>query len=304
TAAEEMGSPVMLKAAAGGGGRGMRIVRAQDELENAFMMAREEASRAFENGELYLEKYVENPRHVEIQIVGDQHGNVIHLGERECSIQRRHQKMIEESPSPAVDDNLRKRMGEMALRGAREIAYAGMGTIEFLLDSDSGEFYFMEMNTRIQVEHPVTEMVIGKDLVKMQIQMATGGSFPDYMKSVQLRGHAMECRITAEDPVNNFTPSPGLIKSFHVPGGNGVRVDTHVYAGYEIPSHYDSLIAKLIVHADDRDAAINRMQRALEEIILEGPKTTIPFHQAIMRDKRFRRGDIHTSFLESFQYPP
>lgn len=302
--AEEIGYPVMLKATAGGGGRGIRIVRGERDLQKAFSTAREEASRSFSNGALYLEKYVENPRHVEIQILGDSRGNVIHLGERECSIQRRHQKMIEESPSPIVDDELRHSMGEVAVRGAKQIGYTGVGTIEFLLNPETREFYFMEMNTRIQVEHPVTEMVVGKDLIKLQIQMAQGETFPDYMKSLRLRGHAIECRILAEDPDNNFTPSPGLVESFHVPGGNGVRVDTHVYAGYEIPSHYDSLIAKLIVHAADRASAINRMQRALEEIIIEGPPTTVPFHQAIMRDPDFRAGNIHTNFLSTFVYPP
>ncbi|MFQ6616903.1 MAG: acetyl-CoA carboxylase biotin carboxylase subunit [Fidelibacterota bacterium] len=304
TVASDIGYPVILKASAGGGGRGMRIVRNEKELEKAFATAREEASRAFSNGALYLEKYVKNPRHVEIQILGDKHGKVIHLGERECSIQRRHQKMIEESPSPVVDEDLRSRMGEVAVKGAREIGYSGVGTIEFLLDPATKDFYFMEMNTRIQVEHPVTEMVVGKDLIKLQIQMAQGETFPEYMESMRLRGHAIECRITAEDPSNNFSPSPGLIESFHVPGGNGIRVDTHVYAGYEIPSHYDSLIAKLIVHAEDRPSAINRMQRALEETIIEGPMTTVPFHQAIMHDGDFRDGAIHTNFLDTFVYPP
>lgn len=304
TVAGDIGYPVMLKASAGGGGRGMRIVRNEKDLVKAFATATQEASRAFSNGALYVEKYVEEPRHVEIQILGDSRGNVVHLGERECSIQRRHQKMIEESPSPVVDDDLRHRMGEVAVKGAKEIGYSGVGTIEFLLNPGTGDFYFMEMNTRIQVEHPVTEMVVGKDLIKLQIRMAQGETFPPYMNSMRLRGHAIECRITAEDPANNFSPSPGRIESFHVPGGNGVRVDTHVYAGYEIPSHYDSLIAKLIVHADDRASAINRMQRALEEIIIEGPRTTVPFHQAIMRDRDFIAGNIHTNFLETFVYPP
>ncbi|MFQ6676568.1 MAG: acetyl-CoA carboxylase biotin carboxylase subunit [Fidelibacterota bacterium] len=304
TVAGDIGYPVMLKASAGGGGRGMRIVRNEKDLVKAFATATQEASRAFSNGARYVEKYVEEPRHVEIQILGDSRGNVVHLGERECSIQRRHQKMIEESPSPVVDDDLRHRMGEVAVKGAKEIGYSGVGTIEFLLNPGTGDFYFMEMNTRIQVEHPVTEMVVGKDLIKLQIRMAQGETFPPYMNSMRLRGHAIECRITAEDPANNFSPSPGRIESFHVPGGNGVRVDTHVYAGYEIPSHYDSLIAKLIVHADDRASAINRMQRALEEIIIEGPRTTVPFHQAIMRDRDFIAGNIHTNFLETFVYPP
>ncbi|MEE9167574.1 MAG: acetyl-CoA carboxylase biotin carboxylase subunit [Candidatus Neomarinimicrobiota bacterium] len=304
SAAEEIGYPVILKASAGGGGRGMRTVHGETDLERAFDTARTEAENAFSNGDLYLEKLVEKPRHVEIQILADAHGNVVHLGERECSIQRRHQKLVEESPSPAVNDELRREMGETAVRGAKSINYEGLGTVEFLLDEKRKEFYFMEMNTRIQVEHPVTEMVVSKDLVKMQIEIAAGETFPEYMKSMKLRGHAIECRINAEDPENGFMPSPKLIESFHVPGGNGVRVDTHVYAGYTIPSYYDSLIAKLIVHAHDRSSAINRMQRALEETIIEGPKTTIPFHRAIMRNKDFRDGNIDTGFLDNFAFLP
>ncbi len=279
--AEEMSYPVMLKATAGGGGRGIRLVRESSQLENAYSTASNEALKGFNNGDLYLEKFVENPRHVEIQIVADQFGNVIHLGERDCSIQRRHQKLVEESPSPAVDDALRKRMGDAAIKGAKSIDYVGLGTVEFLLAED-GQFYFMEMNTRIQVEHPVTEAVVGKDLVKMQINMHSGETFPEFLKDVKLRGHSIECRINAEDPDNNFIPSPGLVESFHVPGGMGVRVDTHVYAGYNIPSQYDSLLAKIIVHADDRPSAINRMQRALEETIIEGPKTTIAFQLSLI----------------------
>ena len=301
--AEEMSYPVMLKATAGGGGRGIRLVRELSQLENAYSTASNEALKGFNNGDLYLEKFVENPRHVEIQIVADQFGNVIHLGERDCSIQRRHQKLVEESPSPAVDDALRKRMGDAAIKGAKSIDYVGLGTVEFLLAED-GQFYFMEMNTRIQVEHPVTEAVVGKDLVKMQINMHSGETFPEFLKDVKLRGHSIECRINAEDPDNNFMPSPGLVESFHVPGGMGVRVDTHVYAGYNIPSQYDSLLAKIIVHADDRPSAINRMQRALEETIIEGPKTTIAFQQAIMRNEDFRKGDYTTGFLDTFDYQP
>lgn len=304
SAAETTGYPVILKASAGGGGRGMRIVHREDELEKAFATARTEAENAFNNGNLYLEKYIERARHVEIQILADLHGNVVHLGERECSIQRRHQKLVEESPSPVVNEELRQEMGERAVRGAQSINYVGLGTVEFLLDEQKGEFYFMEMNTRIQVEHPVTEMVVSKDLVKMQIKMVVGETFPDYMRAMKLRGHAIECRINAEDPENGFMPSPKLIEEFHVPGGNGIRVDTHVYAGYYVPSYYDSLIAKLIVHTDDRASAINRMQRALEETIIEGPKTTVPFHQAIMRNRDFRNGNFHTGFLDSFVYPP
>ncbi len=301
--AEEMSYPVMLKATAGGGGRGIRLVRESSQLGNAYSTASNEALKGFNNGDLYLEKFVENPRHVEIQIVADQFGNVIHLGERDCSIQRRHQKLVEESPSPAVDDALRKRMGDAAIKGAKSIDYVGLGTVEFLLAED-GQFYFMEMNTRIQVEHPVTEAVVGKDLVKMQINMHSGETFPEFLKDVKLRGHSIECRINAEDPDKNFMPSPGLVESFHVPGGMGVRVDTHVYAGYNIPSQYDSLLAKIIVHADDRASAINRMQRALEETIIEGPKTTIAFQQAIMRNEDFRKGDYTTGFLDTFDYQP
>jgi acetyl-CoA carboxylase biotin carboxylase subunit len=301
--AEEMSYPVMLKATAGGGGRGIRLVRESSQLGNAYSTASNEALKGFNNGDLYLEKFVENPRHVEIQIVADQFGNVIHLGERDCSIQRRHQKLVEESPSPAVDDALRKRMGDAAIKGAKSIDYVGLGTVEFLLAED-GQFYFMEMNTRIQVEHPVTEAVVGKDLVKMQINMHSGETFPEFLKDVKLRGHSIECRINAEDPDKNFMPSPGLVESFHVPGGMGVRVDTHVYAGYNIPSQYDSLLAKIIVHADDRPSAINRMQRALEETIIEGPKTTIAFQQAIMRNEDFRKGDYTTGFLDTFDYQP
>ena len=301
--AEGMSYPVMLKATAGGGGRGIRLVRESSQLGNAYSTASNEALKGFNNGDLYLEKFVENPRHVEIQIVADQFGNVIHLGERDCSIQRRHQKLVEESPSPAVDDALRKRMGDAAIKGAKSIDYVGLGTVEFLLAED-GQFYFMEMNTRIQVEHPVTEAVVGKDLVKMQINMHSGETFPEFLKDVKLRGHSIECRINAEDPDKNFMPSPGLVESFHVPGGMGVRVDTHVYAGYNIPSQYDSLLAKIIVHADDRSSAINRMQRALEETIIEGPKTTIAFQQAIMRNEDFRKGDFTTGFLDTFDYQP
>tara|TARA_B100000029_G_C17607282_1_gene967866 strand:- start:5833 stop:7179 length:1347 start_codon:yes stop_codon:yes gene_type:complete len=300
--ASEIGYPVMLKATAGGGGRGMRLVKAKEDLEKLYLMASSEAEKAFNNGKLYVEKFVQNPRHIEIQILADHFGNVIHFGERECSIQRRHQKLIEESPSPAINDDIRKRMGEAAVKGAKSIGYSGLGTVEFLFDGITKEFYFMEMNTRIQVEHPVTEMVIGKDLVKAQIKIASGDEIPDNIGKFKLRGHSIECRINAEDPARDFMPSPGKVKEFHAPGGNGVRMDSHIYAGYEIPPHYDSLIGKLIVHADDRLTAINRMQRALEEIILEGPKTTIPFHQAIMKDKTFQGGDFNTSFIDSFSY--
>ena len=250
---------------------------------------------------MYIEKFVENPRHIEIQILADSHGNVVSLGERECSIQRRHQKLLEESPSPIVDEDLRKRMSETAVAGAKAVNYVGVGTIEFLLDKNK-EFYFMEMNTRIQVEHPITEMVTGVDLIKQQIRMHSGEKFPDFLYDIKLRGHSIECRINAENPDMNFAASPQRITSYHMPGGKGVRVDSHVYSGYEIPAHYDSLIGKLIVHSPNREGAINLMERALEETIIEGPKTTIPFHQAIMKDNKFRSGEFDTSFLESFEY--
>jgi acetyl-CoA carboxylase biotin carboxylase subunit len=296
--AAEIGYPVMIKASAGGGGRGMRIVREESELEKFIQMAKSEAQNAFGNDEIYLEKYIEEPRHVEIQVFGDQYGNVIHLGERDCSIQRRHQKLIEESPSPAVDEELRERMGDAAVRGAASVNYEGAGTIEFLLDKHKN-FYFMEMNTRIQVEHPVTEEVIGFDLVKEQIRVAAGERLTT-RRVIKPRGHAIECRINAEDVAKDFRPTPGRITSFHFPGGFGVRVDTHAYAGYEIPPFYDSLIAKLIVHGRDREEAINRMLHALEEFIIEGVPTTIPFHEKVLRNARFRSGEYDTSFIETF----
>lgn len=301
--AREMGYPVMVKASSGGGGKGMRYVETEDAFDKAFDTAKNEALTAFGDGDVYLEKFLMNPRHIEVQVLADSKGNVVHLGERECTIQRRHQKLIEESPSVAVDETIRNAMGEMAVRGTKAVDYIGVGTMEFLMDKNK-DFYFMEMNTRIQVEHPVTEMVVGVDLIKQQIRMHAGESYPEYLNDLQLRGHAIECRINAEDPANNFIPFPATISSFHLPGGKGIRVDTHAYAGYEIPTYYDSMIGKLIVHASDRDKAINRMQRALEECIIEGPKTTIPFHQAIMKDAQFQAGDFDTGFLETFEYNP
>lgn len=299
--AKDMGFPVMLKASAGGGGKGMRLVREESDLEKAFNTASSEAEKAFNNGDMYMEKFVENPRHIEVQILADQFGNCIHLGERECSIQRRHQKLIEESPSPIINEEFRQKMGNLAVRGAKAVNYVGVGTIEFLMDKNK-QFYFMEMNTRIQVEHPITEMVTGVDLIKQQINMHAGEKYPENYQNFKMRGHAIECRINAEDPANNFLPFPGKITSLHFPGGKGVRVDSHAYAGYEIPSHYDSMIGKLIVFSSNRERAINRMQRVLEETIIEGPKTTIPFHQAIMKDERFRAGEYDTGFLETFQF--
>ena len=299
--AQEMGYPIMLKATAGGGGRGMRLVNEEKEFNDLYDVAYQEALNGFGNGDLYIEKFIQEPRHIEIQILADTMGNVIHFGERDCSIQRRHQKLIEESPSPAVDDMLRSKMGEAAIAGAKAINYVGVGTIEFLLDIDKN-FYFMEMNTRIQVEHPVTEMVTGVDLIKQQIRVHAGQKCPNYSSNYKLRGHSIECRINAEDPSNNFMPSPTKITNFHMPGGKGVRIDSHAYTGYEIPTHYDSMIGKLIVHAKNRDRAINRMQRALEETIIEGPKTTILYHQKIMENDDFRSGNFDTGFLENFNF--
>jgi acetyl-CoA carboxylase biotin carboxylase subunit len=293
--AAEVDYPVILKAAAGGGGRGMRIARSQVEVEKAFDTASNEAEKAFGDGSIYLEKYLEEPRHIEFQVFGDHHGNVIHLGERECSIQRRHQKLIEESPSPAMTPDLRARMGEASERLCRHVGYANAGTIEYLLDRD-GSFYFMEMNTRIQVEHPVTEMVTGVDLVKLQIAVAAGERLA-VRSGLQPRGHAIECRINAEDP-RTFAPSPGKLTTFHLPGGPGVRVDTHGYEDYVVPPHYDSLVAKLIAHGGTRDEAIARMQRALDFFVVEGIKTSIPLHKEILRDAVFRSGRLSTRFLE------
>jgi acetyl-CoA carboxylase biotin carboxylase subunit len=297
--AKKIGYPVILKAAAGGGGRGMRIVREEKEIRLAFATAQTEAQAAFGNPTLYMEKYFESPRHIEVQLIGDGKGEVIGLGERECSIQRKHQKLIEESPSPAVNAAMRKRMLQAAIKGAKSVNYRSAGTIEFLLDND-GRFYFMEMNTRIQVEHPVTEMVYGVDLVKEQILIASGEEFKHIHPTIEPYGHAIECRINAEDPAKGFRPSPGRISSFHVPGGMGVRVDTHAYAGYQIPPFYDSLIAKLIAYGHDRPETIRRMRRALDEFIVEGVPTTIPFHKQVMTDDRFVKGDFNTHFLEDF----
>ncbi len=291
-----VGFPIILKAVAGGGGKGMRIVRAADELEKNFIMASTEAEAAFGNPGVYIEKYLENPHHIEFQVFGDQYGNVIHLNERDCSIQRRHQKLVEESPSPFIDSALRDQMGAAAIKGAKSVKYEGAGTIEFLVDMYHN-FYFMEMNTRIQVEHPVTEEVTGLDLIKMQIQVAAGEKLSK--KSYKPSGHAIECRINAEDPANNFRPSPGEIKSFHLPGGFGVRVDTHCYAGYRVPSNYDSLLAKLITFAPTREEAIDKMASALEEFTIEGICTTIPFHQKVMKNDLYRAGTFDTSFIEN-----
>ena len=294
--AKEIGYPVMVKAAAGGGGKGMRIVREEEGMEAGFRTAQAEAQAAFGNGDLYLEKYVERPRHIEIQILGDREGQFVYLGERDCSIQRRHQKLIEEAPSPALTPAMRKKMGEAAVKGAKAAGYVNAGTIEFLVDQ-KGRFYFMEMNTRIQVEHPVTEMVTGLDLVKAQIGIAAGEPLPWKQEQIKFEGHALECRINAEDPANGFIPQPGKITSLHFPGGPGVRVDTHVYQGYDVPPNYDSLLAKLVSYGRDRAEAVARMKRALDECVIEGIKTTIPFHQKVMRDSRFLAGDVDTGYV-------
>ena len=294
--AKKIGFPVIIKATAGGGGRGMKIVHSPATLPNAFATARAEAQAGFGNPEVYIEKYCDRPRHVEIQILGDKHGNVIHLGERDCSIQRRHQKIIEEAPSCVSTPALRKAMGEAAVRAAKAVGYSSAGTMEFLVDKENN-FYFMEMNTRVQVEHPVTEMVTGIDIIREQINSAAGIKLRYKQSDIKINGHAIECRVNAEDPVK-FTPSPGKITAYHTPGGLGVRVDSFVYDQYTVLPHYDSLIAKLIVHADTRQEAVRRMARALDEYIIEGIKTTIPLHKAIMANKDFIEGNIDTSFLD------
>ncbi|MEL6124190.1 MAG: acetyl-CoA carboxylase biotin carboxylase subunit [Bacteroidota bacterium] len=299
--AAEIGYPVMIKATAGGGGKGMRIISEEAEFTRQWDMAKNEAKASFGNDGIYIEKFVEEPRHIEIQIVGDQHGNVIHLSERDCSIQRRHQKLVEESPSPFMTRDLRKRMGEAAIKAGEAINYEGVGTVEFLVDKNR-DFYFMEMNTRIQVEHPVTEEVIDRDLIKEQIKVAAGEvlSGKNYIPKL----HCIECRINAEDPHNGFRPSPGHILNFHSPKGHGVRVDTHAYAGYSVPPFYDSMIAKLICKAETRAECITKMERALSEFIIDGIKTTIPFHQQLMQNEDFRNGNFTTRFLDTFDLKP
>lgn len=295
--AREIGYPVMVKATAGGGGKGMRLAESEADLEKAIKMAQQEAETAFGNAGVYLEKFVEEPRHVEIQIIADSFGNVVHLGERDCSIQRRHQKLIEEAPSPALDEELRKQMGEAALKAAKAVNYCGAGTVEFLLDKHK-KFYFMEMNTRIQVEHPVTELVTGFDLIKEQILVAAGQKLSFAQEDVKINGWAIECRINAENPDKNFMPSPGQVEMYLPPGGMGVRVDSAVYPGYVITPFYDSMVAKLIVHGKDREEAIARMKRALNEFVIEGVSTTIPFHLRLLEHEGFVSGDFDTKFLE------
>jgi acetyl-CoA carboxylase biotin carboxylase subunit len=295
--AKEIGYPVIIKATAGGGGKGMRVVWNEGEIEKAYDTAKMEAGASFKNDGLYMEKFVEEPRHIEIQVAGDQYGNVCHLSERDCSIQRRHQKLVEESPSPFMTPELRQRMGEAAIKAASAINYESVGTVEFLVDKNRN-FYFMEMNTRIQVEHCVTEEVVSYDLIKEQIKIAAGEKISGKNYEPQL--HAIECRINAEDPYNDFRPSPGKITVLHTPGGHGVRVDSHVYAGYVIPPYYDSMIGKLITVAQTREEAINTMYRALSEYVIEGVKTTIPFHLQLMQNEDFRKGNFTTKFLETF----
>jgi acetyl-CoA carboxylase, biotin carboxylase subunit len=293
----DIGFPVIFKAVSGGGGRGMRVVESEKEIQRAFESASAEALAGFGNAELYIEKYLVNPRHIEMQIFADEHGNVVHLGERDCSVQRRHQKLIEESPSPAFTPEMRHVVGDAAVRGASQVGYTNAGTIEFLLDDDNN-WYFMEMNTRIQVEHTVTEMVTGLDLIKEQISVAAGQELSFKDEIVEPRGHAIECRINAEDPAHNYRPSAGQITNLHFPGGLGIRIDSHIYAEYRVPPYYDSLLAKVICHGKDRGEAINRMERTLEELIVEGVHTTIPAHQQILKNQTFISGKVRTGFLE------
>ena len=297
--ANEIGLPVMMKATAGGGGKGMRVVWKEDEIEDAFSAIQREAKAAFGNDGIYMEKFIEGPRHIEIQIASDQYGTHCHLSERDCSIQRRHQKLVEETPSPFMTASLRKKMGDAAIKAAAAVNYEGVGTVEFLVDKHKN-FYFMEMNTRIQVEHTITEEVINYDLIKEQILIAAG--VPISGKNYLPKSHAIQCRINAEDPFNNWVPSPGKLTTYHEPGGIGIRLDTHVYGGYTIPPNYDSMVAKLIVVAQTREEAIKKMERALDEYIVEGVKTTIPFHQKLMRNERFIKGDFTTKFLEEWDF--
>ena len=297
-AADVVGYPVMLKATAGGGGKGMRLVWKSEDLEDAWNSARKEAKAAFGNDGMYMEKFIENPRHIEIQIIGDNSGKAAHLSERDCSIQRRHQKLVEETPSPFMTDKLREDMGMAAIKAAESVKYEGVGTVEFLVDKNRN-FYFMEMNTRIQVEHPITEEVIDFDLIREQIKVAAGIKISGKNYTPQL--HAIECRINAEDPKNDFRPCPGLITNFHAPGGHGIRIDTHAYANYMIPPYYDSMIGKVITVAQTREEAIAKMERALDEFIIEGIKTTIPFHQKLMKNEDFRKGNYTTKFMETFE---
>lgn len=297
--AADIGFPIMIKAASGGGGKGMRISRSEKDFRENFLTAQQESIKAFSDDTMYLERYVERPRHIEFQILADKYGNVVHLGERDCSIQRRHQKVLEESPSVAIDDKLRKAMGEVAIKAAKAASYENAGTIEFLLDKDKN-FFFMEMNTRIQVEHPVTEMVTGLDLIKEQIRVAAGEKLSFTQEDVKIQGHAIECRINAENPQKKFMPSPGTIKNLHIPGGNGVRVDSHIYAGYKIPPNYDSMLLKLIVHGKNREEAISKMRSALGEMIIEGVDTNLDFDYEIINHEAYQRGETDTHYIDIY----
>ena len=298
--ARKIGYPVLVKAVAGGGGKGMRVARNDVSLAQGFMMASSEAERAFSNAEVYIEKFIDQARHIEVQVIADHHGNACHLFERDCSIQRRHQKLVEEAPSPVIDEDTRKRLGKAAMKAVEAVGYRNAGTIEFLYDRDSGEFYFMEMNTRIQVEHPVTEEITGIDLIKEQIRVAAGEKLSFSQKDISIKGHAIEFRVNAENPYRDFIPSPGRIQFLSMPGGPGLRIDSHAYSGYDIPPYYDSMIGKIIVKAANRADAINRMTRALSEFMIEGPHTTVPIGLALMADARFQRGEYTTTFLEGF----
>ena len=300
--AREIGYPIIIKATSGGGGRGMRIVNNEEEFEIAFTTAQSEAKISFNDSNVYIEKYFISPKHIEIQIIADSAGNVYSLLDRECSVQRRHQKIIEESPSYAIKSELREEMSHISVKAAKEIGYLGVGTIEYLYDTENNKYYFMEMNTRIQVEHPITEMILDYDIVKNQILCHAGLTLPEWLKNIKPRGHSIECRINAEDPAKNFMPSPGQINSLHLPGGNGVRIDTHIYAGYNIPSNYDSMIAKVVVHASSRNESIQKMLSALDECVIEGIKTTIPFQKQILKSQDFVDGYYTTNFLNTFEY--
>ena len=294
---EKIGYPVIIKASAGGGGKGIRVVNTPDELENAFKIVKQEAKNSFNDDEIYIEKCIQNPRHIEIQILADEHGNVVHLGERDCTIQRNHQKIIEETPSTVIDDKLRKKMGEDAIKAAKAAGYSSCGTVEFLVDKDNN-YYFMEMNTRIQVEHPITEMRTGIDIVKEQIKIAAGEELKYKQKDIKFEGHAIECRINAENPAKNFMPCPGKIEGLHLPGGNGIRIDTAIYDGYTIPANYDSMIVKIITYGSNRNEAISKMKRALEEVVIEGIETNVDFLLEIISNLNFIRGKYDTSFIE------
>jgi acetyl-CoA carboxylase biotin carboxylase subunit len=295
--AEKIGYPIAIKATAGGGGRGLRVAWDRGDFLNLMRTARSEAEACFGNPEVYVEKFIEEPRHIEVQIMADGYGNIIHLGERDCSIQRRHQKLVEEAPSPVIDDRTRRKIGEAAVRAAKAVNYEGAGTIEFLYDKH-GKFYFMEMNTRVQVEHPVTEMITKTDIIKMQIRMAEGDKLDLRQGDIKIEGHAIECRINAENYERGFMPSPGEIKAYLAPGGLGIRVDSHAYPGYVVQPHYDSLVAKLISWGKDRNEAIQKMERALDEYVIDGIHTTIPFHLRVLRNQAFRRGETTTKFIE------